>query len=395
MKCKSFLLASLLLGSTMAFAQKGELNKAKNKYNAFITLTNGAVEDVPELATKELNDAKEAINKAKEHDKTKEEYETWLYTALINAEESAIEQNKQNMEAASASYTTAAEALEKAKTLGGGKADEDQKTNEQRAASLLANFEIGKGVKAFETSDFDAAYTAFKNGLKFLPGDSTMTLYAGIAAQNNERYDEAIEMFKELIPESSDAYLSLSDAYLRKGDTTSAVQYINEAAEKFPDSAKIINQKIVMNISTGKSQEVISDIEAQMTADPSNAELPFFLGYAYESTNDQDKALEAYKKGIEANGDDARNYSAAAAILLNKARDVYTEASNIPTNKEDEYKAKLDESYKIADEALPYLEKATELDPQSSAGWENLRFYYQLKGDDAKSQEITEKINAL
>ncbi|QNL48580.1 tetratricopeptide repeat protein [Olivibacter sp. SDN3] len=395
MKIKSILLATLLLSSTAAFAQKGELNKAKNKYNSYATLTGGAVENLPELALKELGEAKEAIDKASEHDKTKDLPDTWTYLALINSEYAVINQKAEKQPEAEASYKTAGEAFTKAKSLSEGEDDEELQGNLERTGSLLANYEIGNGVKAFETNDFEAAYTAFNNGLTYMPGDSILTLYAGIAAQNSEKYDEAIDKFKELIPESSDAYLNLSDAYLRKGDTTAALQYIDEAAENFPDSAKIVNQKIVLNISTGKSENVISDIEAQMAADPSNADLPFYLGYAYESTKQPDKALEAYKKGIEAKDDDARNYGAAAAVILNQARDIYNEASGIPTNQEDEYNAKLKEAYDLADTAIPYLEKATELAPEERAGWENFRFYYQLKGEDEKAKEVTEKLNSL
>ncbi|WP_134088194.1 tetratricopeptide repeat protein [Olivibacter sp. XZL3] len=395
MKIKSILLATLLLGSTAAFAQKGELSKAKSKYSSFATLTGGGVENVPELAMKELGEAKEAIDKAAAHDKTKDLPETWTYLTLINAEYAMINQKAGKAAEGEASYKAAGEAFAKAKSLNEGKDDEELKGNMERAGSLLANYEIGNGVKAFETNDFASAYTAFNNGLKYMPGDSILTLYAGIAAQNNQQYDEAISKFKELIPKSSDAYLNLSDAYLKKGDTVSAIKYIDEAATNFPDSAKIINQKIVLNITSGNSEKVIKDIESQMAADPSNGDLPFFLGYAYESTKEPDKALEAYKKGIEAKPDDARNYGAAAAIILNKARDIYNAASGIPTNKEAEYKAKLEEAYKIADTAVPYLEKATTLDPQTKGYWENMRFYYQLKGDEAKTKEITDKINAL
>jgi len=395
MKIQSFLLAALLLGSTCAFAQKGELNKAKDKYSSFATLTGGAVENIPDLASKELGEAKEAIDKAAAHEKTKDLPETWTYLALINAEYALINQKANKTAESEASYKTASEAFMKAKSLNGDNADEEIKGNMTRAGSLLANYDLGNGVKAFETQDFPAAYAAFNKGLTYMPGDSILTLYAGIAAQNNKQYDDAIAKFKELIPKSSDAYLNLSDAYLRKGDTASAIQYIDEAATKFPDSAKIINQKIVLNITTGKAEKVISDIESQMAADPKNGDLPFFLGYAYESTKQPDKALEAYKKGIEAKPEDPRNYSAAAAVILNKARDIYNQASGIPTNKEAEYKAKLDEAYKVADTALPYLEKSTQLDPSNRPSWENMRFYYQLKGDDAKAKEITDKINSL
>ncbi|MEH6308402.1 tetratricopeptide repeat protein [Olivibacter sp. CPCC 100613] len=395
MKIRSILLATLLLGSTVAFAQKGELNKAKSKYSSFATLTGGAVENVPELALKELGEAKEAIDKAAAHEKTKDLPETWTYLTLINAEFAMINQKSGKAAEGDASYKAAGDAFEKAKGLNEGGEDKELKGNMERAGSLLANYEIGNGVKAFETNDFASAYTAFNNGLKYMPGDSILTLYAGIAAQNNQQYDDAISRFKELIPKSSDAYLNLSDAYLKKGDTASAVKYIDEAATKFPDSAKIINQKIVLNITTGNSEKVISDIEAQMAADPSNGELPFFLGYAYESTKQPDKALEAYKKGIAAKPDDARNYGAAAAIILNQARDIYNQASSIPTNKEAEYKAKLQEAYTLADTAVPYLEKATTLDPKTKGYWENMRFYYQLKGDEAKTKEITDKLNAL
>jgi tetratricopeptide (TPR) repeat protein len=395
MKIKSILLATLLLGSTVAFAQKGELNKAKSKYSSFATLTGGAVENVPELAMKELGEAKEAIDKAATHEKTKDLPETWTYLALINSEYAMINQKSGKAAEGEASYKAAGDAFLKAKSLNEGSDDKELKGNMDRAGSLLANYEIGNGVKAFETNDFASAYTAFNNGLKYMPGDSILTLYAGIAAQNNQQYDDAISKFKTLIPKSSDAYLNLSDAYLKKGDTASAVKYIDEAATKFPDSAKVINQKIVLNITTGNSEKVIKDIESQMAADPSNGELPFFLGYAYESTKQPDKALEAYKKGIEAKPDDARNYGAAAAIILNKARDIYNAASSIPTNKEAEYKAKLQEAYTLADTAVPYLEKATTLDPKTKGYWENMRFYYQLKGDEAKTKEITDKLNAL
>jgi len=396
MKIRSILLAAFLLGSTAtSFAQKGELNKAKTKYTSFATLTGGAVENVPELAMKTLEEAKESIDKAAAHDKTKDLPETWTYLALINAEYAMIDQKSGKAAEGEASYKAAGEAFLKAKSLNEGNEDEQLKGNMERTGSLLANYEIGNGVKAFETNDYAAAYTAFNSGLKYMPGDSILTLYAGIAAQNNQQYDEAIDKFKELIPKSSDAYLNLSDAYLKKGDTVSAVKYINEAATTFPDSAKIINQKIVLNITTGNSEKVISDIESQMAADPSNGDLPFYLGYAYESVKQPDKALEAYKKGMEAKPDDARNYGAAAAIVLNKARDIYNAASEIPTSKEAEYKAKLQEAYDLADTAMPYLEKATTLDPKTKGYWENLRFYYQLKGDEAKTKEITEKMNAL
>lgn len=395
MKIRSILLATLLLGSTAAFAQKGELSKAKSKYSSFATLTGGAVENVPELAMKELGEAKEAIDKAAVHEKTKDLPETWTYLALINSEYAMINQKSGKAAEGEASYKAAGDAFVKAKSLNEGSDDKELKGNMDRAGSLLANYEIGNGVKAFETNDFASAYTAFNNGLKYMPGDSILTLYAGIAAQNNQQYDDAISKFKELIPKSSDAYLNLSDAYLKKGDTVSAVKYIDEAATKFPDSAKIINQKIVLNITSGNSEKVIKDIESQMAADPSNGDLPFFLGYAYESTKQPDKALEAYKKGIEAKPDDARNYGAAAAIILNKARDIYNAASSIPTNKEVEYKAKLQEAYTLADTAVPYLEKATTLDPKTKGYWENMRFYYQLKGDEAKTKEITDKLNAL
>jgi len=395
MKIKSILLAAFLFGSTVAFAQKGELNKAKTKYSSYATIGGGAVENVPELALKELAEAKTAIDKAAAHEKTKDLPETWVYLTLINSEYAIINQKSGKAAEGEASYKAAGDAFAKAKSLSEASEEKDLKSNLERAASLLANYEIGNGVKAFDTNDYAAAYTAFNNGLKYMPGDSTLTLYAGIAAQNSQKYDEAISKFKQLIPKSSDAYLSLSDAYLRKGDTASAVQYINEAATHFPDSAKIINQKIVLNITTGNAEKVISDIEKQIAADPSNGDLPFYLGYAYESVKQPDKALEAYKKGMEAKPDDARNYGAAAAIILNKARDIYNAASSIPTNKEPEYKAKMKEAYDLADTAVPYLEKATTLDPKTSNYWENFRFYYQLKGDDAKAKEITDKLNSL
>ena len=47
------------------------------------------------------------------------------------------------------------------------------------------------------------------------------------------------------------------------------------------------------------------------------------------------------------------------------------------------------------DKALPYLLKATEIDPQSKIAWTNLRAYYNAKSNKQKVAEIDAKLATI
>ena len=389
MKIKSLLLASCLLISVASFAQKAEVNKGKASYNKFNELKSiGSTS----LGLKDLETAKTALEKASVHAKTKDLSETWTYLALVYADLSVADSTNQ------VEYTNQAlDALGKAKTLEGHEA---QAENLDVVARILAQSELTNGVKAFEKQDFKAAYSSFSKGLDYLPGDTLFSYYAGLSAINGQDYPNAIKMYKSILSHDnfstlSQIYLDLSRLYMMENDTLSAIKYAEEGSRKFPDSADLATQNIELNLQAGNEKKVIADIENQISKNPNNKHLHYYLGIAYGASDNDDKSEEAYKKAIELDPAYSDAYINLGGLMLNRGIKVFREASNLPTNQQKQYNEEIVKGNELIDKALPYLSKATETAPKSPIAWQNLKTYYQLKDNNEKVDEIDAILNSL
>jgi len=390
MKIKSLLLIASLFCSVFAFAQKGELNRGKASYSKFNEVKQIGT---AELGLKDLEAAKTSLEKAAEHDKTNNLSETWTYLALVYSDYVLLDSTG----GADEYKQKALAAIEKAKSTEGA---DEQAENIDVAAKTLAQAELTAGVKAFENQDFAGAYTAFNKGLEYLPGDTLFSYYAGLAAINAQDYPNAIEKYKTLLAHDdfsslSQVYLDLSRLSLMQQDTTAAIQYAKEGSAKFPEDQELATQNIELNLQAGNEAEVIADISSQIEKEPSNAVLHYYHGIALGASGQNEEAEAAYKKAIELDPESVNSYINLGGLLLNKGIEVFREASKLPASEQQKYNEQAKIGNQLVDEALPYLEKATEIDPTSSVAWQNLKTYYQLKENTEKVSEIEGKLNSL
>ncbi|MEC3880866.1 tetratricopeptide repeat protein [Parapedobacter sp. 10938] len=389
MKVKSILLGMLVLTASAAFSQNSNLRKAKASYNKFNEVKSVGT---AALGISDLTDAKEALEKAIEHDKTKDLAETWTYYALVNADLALLD----STDAADSYIQTANEAREKAVSLD---TEKEHEQNLNILNSIVAQYEMNKGVKAWDSQDFDAAYSAFDKGLAYLPNDTTLLYYAGLAAINSQDYDKALSKYVELVPIDSfsnnkQIILDVSRLYLMQGDTTNAIKYAEIGADKYPDDSELATQNIELNLMAGNEQKIINTITAQVEKDPQNENLHYYLGIAYAEMEEVEKAEAAYRKSIEINPDYLEANINLGGLILNKGIDHFNKTNNASLQQA-EYDAEIQKAYDIFDSALPYLEKAVELDGSSYLALTNLKKYYEIKEDDAKIADLQARINAL
>lgn len=390
MKIKSLLIVASLFCSAATFAQKAELNRGKISYSKF-----NEVKQVgnPALGMKDLEAAKTSLEKASLHDKTKGLAETWTYLALAYVDYATLDSTGD----AEAYKMKAMDAITKAKA-GEGLAEQEQ--NLDVAIKLLAQIELNAGVKAFEKQDYEGAVAAFNKGLVYIPGDTLFNYYGGLALINAKDYKGAILKYKELLPHQDfssiqQVYLDLSRLSMMESDTTSAIKYAEEGAVKYPDNRELVTQNIELNLQAGNEAKVISNIESQIAKNPNDVNLYYYYGIALSASNKMAEAEAAYKKAIEVDPKFANAYINLGGIILNKGINVFREASKLPATKQVEYNAQAKIGNAFIDEALPYLQKATEVAPDLAVAWQNLRTYYQVKEDDAKVKEIEEKLKSL
>jgi len=383
---KVILFSLLVAASSTAFAQSGNLRKAKSGLQKYQELQSAGS---PELGKGSLESAKEAIDLAIEHNRTKDNPETWTVYALVNANLAALENSEE-------AATAAQEGIQKAKEL-----DEDNKNQENIAVAghLLGQYNFNQGVGSWEKQDFKSAYASFDKALTFLPGDTTLTYYAGLAAIQNQDYPNAIEKYKLLIPEKEFSshkavMVDLPKLFLSAKDTTNALEYAAQALAAYPEDNDAAIQNIELNLIVGNEEKIISDIENQIAKDSDNKALYYYLGIAYSAAGNNEKAIESYKKAVELDPDYADANKNASATIINSVREKLNALNDDKTLSNDDYNVKVTELKEEIKEALPYLEKVIQLNPDDVDALRSLKGYYDFQQDEEKSAEIQAKIEA-
>ena len=383
---KAIVFSLLVAAGTTTFAQTSNLRKAKTALQKYEELKGAGSS---ELGKGNLESAKEAIDQAIVHEKTKDDAETWTIYALVNA-------NLATLNSTPESATAATEGIKKATEL-----DKDGKNAEniKVAGQTLGQFSFNQGVAAWDKQDFKTAYAAFDSALGYLPGDTTLTYYSGLAAIQNQDYPNAIEKYKLLIPAKDFSshkavMVDLPKLYLSAQDTANAIEYASQAAQAYPNDNDAAVQNIELNLIAGNEAKVITDIESQITKDADNKSLYYYLGIAQSAANNNDKAIEAYKKAvsIDPNYSDANRN--AAATIINGVREQLNALNDDKTLSNTDYNTKVNVLKESIKEALPYLEKVVELNPTDSDALRSLKGYYDFQQDEAKAAEVQAKIDA-
>lgn len=388
MNFKKVIVFSLLVAAgTTTFAQTNNLRKAKSslqKYDELKTAGSAA------LGKPNLTLAKEAIDLAIVHEKTKNDPETWTIYALVNA-------NIGTLDNADDAIKAAIEGVQKAKEL-----DTENKNTENLAyvSQMLGQHSFNKGVASWEKQDFKTAYAEFNKTLEYIPGDTTSTYYSGLAAIQSQDYKNAVEKYKLLIPRKDfsahkSILVDLPKLYLSLKDTASALNYAAEAAAQYPNDNDAAIQNIELNLIAGNEAKVIKDIETQISKDGNNKSLYYYLGIAYSASNDNAKAIEAYKKAVSIDPNYADANKNAAATIINGVREELNALNEDKTLSNNDYGEKVKGLKTKIAEALPFLEKSVALNPNDVDALKSLKGYYDFQQDEAKSNELKAKIDAL
>ena len=141
--------------------------------------------------------------------------------------------------------------------------------------------------------------------------------------------------------------------------------------------------------------------------DPTNYSLHFAVGTLYDKlANDTSKTqevknqalkdgVESYKKAIENKPDYFDAYFNLGALLNNRAVELFLIAKNLPMSENVKYDALMLEGNKLLEVAIPYLEKASELDTKDKNTLILLKNAYAQTKNTEKYKEVKAKMDAL
>ena len=277
----------------------------------------------------------------------------------------------------------------------------------QMLYSSLAADLFNQGSVQFEAKDFPGALKSFETQIKITESDkfagaidTGMYYNAGLAAINSGNHNQAIVYFQKCADMKYlgiTPYYQIYESYLGLGDTVKAESVLMNLTNIFPDDKTITLQLIDLYIKSNKHEDAQKYIKVAKEADPTNSTLYFAAGIMYLNQSRYDEAIEELTKSIELKPDVYDAQYGLGAAYINKASEMFVKANEIMDVKK--YSDAIDQANIVYAKALPYMEKAYELDPEDVYAMRSLQeLYYRLKQTDkyniikAKLTEIENKL---
>ncbi len=258
-----------------------------------------------------------------------------------------------------------------------------------------------QGVQEFQATNYDQATNYFEQaiGVSEIYGsiDTLAIFNAGLSAENAKNYDKAVQYYSKVIELNYPQpliYSSLSNIYLVEKDTTKAFEVIAQGRAKYPEEFALLITETNMYLGAGKTEEAMKNLKQAVVTDPSNPTIHYAVGASYDQMGIKEEAIQAYTKAIELKPDFFEPNYNLGALYVNKAAEILNEANKLKLN-DPNYDVMKNQADEFLSTSLPYLEKATSLDPKDQSTLLALKEIYTRLGMYEKLKEVNTKLSEL
>jgi len=387
---RTTVLLALIFAVFSGFAQKGKVSSAENLANS------GELKEALETIDLTIDPAND------KSDKTIDWPRTWevrgdIYQKIYQSEDESVKSLVEDpLTVALDSYKKALELDEK------GRFENSVKIK----LTLLTNDLTNQAVQGFNDENYEIALKSFEqileiNNLDIIKADNpeavdTVIIFnAALAAYNAEKYDAAIDYYKQAASygyNGARTYNLMANAYQLKKDTLGALEVLQEGFEKYPEDNGVLTTMIQIYLDMEKTEDAMKYLNMAIEQDPSNATYYFARGTLFEKMGDEENAIDSYNSAIEADSEYFDAYYNLGALYYNKGVKQIEVANAVPANENEKYQEELGKADKWFKESLPFMEKCYSLDAEHPMTLESLKnLYYRLKMMD-KYNEVLEKI---
>lgn len=205
--------------------------------------------------------------------------------------------------------------------------------------------------------------------------------YAALAAAKMEDYPKVLKYAPYAVDNKEvGAYAMefISTAYKAEGDTVQWIASLQDGIQKYPDYPFFFGHLIDYYSNNNKFDEAMVFADDMLARDPGNTFFLYVKGYLYHNMKDYDKAIEFYKKTIDADPNYAEAYSNIGLVYSQQAQEFADNATadlNDPKYAQDQEKIR-----ELNELARPYYEKTRQLKPDQPDLWLQglYRIYYNL-----------------
>jgi len=295
------------------------------------------------------------------------------------------------------------------------------KSSTMKTLANIRNLFVSKGIDEYSDTKFAEALRSMEGALEMskFPRDeksdttfleNAVNYYAGIIAYNALQYDKAKFFFiktRDMKFEVPKCYHYLSEISKIQGDTLGSLKILQEGFEKDSESGDLLIDLINHYLSTNDSKSAAGYLDKAIAKDPKNPSLYFAKATLFDrvatdpKTKDEERdanytsAAELYVKAIEVDQNYYNAYYNLGALYYNKAAKIIELAQKIPPKESKKYDAEMEKANAQFKLAMPYMEKAHEMEPKDKATLQTLSTIYLKLGLIDKQKEAKAKLELM
>lgn len=259
-------------------------------------------------------------------------------------------------------------------------------------------------ILALQSQDFDLALK-YLNELKAInySGEGTLYYATNKATGNEESFNSDADRKasiklgihekprdEKVTSKRGEIYKNIASILVHQGKVDEAKKAINDAKAANPGDTSLMLAEANLYLDAKDFAGYKRVIKEVLEKDPNDADLLFNLGVISNNSGEFEEAKSYYKKAIAVNPNYFNAYNNLGALMLNGEDKMVKEMNSLGTtpkeNKRfDELKAKRNKMYQ---EALPYFEKAFQIEPKDQNIKAVLMNAYQVLEMDAKYKAL-------
>ena len=341
-----------------------------------------------------LDKAQADIDKAIQHDKTKEKAKTWFYRGVIyqdmigNPIYGKLTNDQTPM--------IVMESFDKALALDGKDGEFGKLVPERK--NILYGQVLNQAVEFHNNQEWEKAIDKYKLASTVDPKDTTAVLYAAYAATANQDYPQAITFYDKLISIGH----KTEDVYKNKVQLQQAIDASDDAVmstlaaglKEHPNSVYLMQEELKYYLKNDRGDEAMAKLENAIKADPDNASLYAVLGNLQERKNNLEGATASYKKAIELDPKNFDAYYNLGVLEYNKGSEFNNRAAKMDyATYQKKGKALEAQAKKHYEASVPYFLKALEAQPNDQGTMSTLVKVYTRLGNKAEADKYSKKLN--
>jgi len=180
------------------------------------------------------------------------------------------------------------------------------------------------------------------------------------------------------------------------GRSQEAIAVLDSSIKIFPNSTKIQEAQLNVYNTINDDQASLELLELLTQKIKNNERFYLMMGRIYSEKGFFDKSYNAYKKALSINPKSLYALYGMGAYYVNKSNEYVNSLNDVGTSPSDNVAKSLTvlEREKNFDKAIHFFNLYLEQEPNDKATINALKKIYSEKGDDAKVEEINQKLMA-